>query len=116
MLRSGRLSAGQAKPLLAVEGEERQVALAERALAQGLTARDLEGLGRESGGSRRRRARAAEPHAQEAADRLTRRLQTRVEITRRGGKKKGGQIRIHFHGEEELMRLYDHLMAKGPRR
>jgi hypothetical protein len=41
---------------------------------------------------------------------LTRLLQTRVEIARRG---KGGEIRIRFHSEEELMRLYDRISGRG---
>jgi hypothetical protein len=32
-----------------------------------------------------------------------------VEIRRRG---KAGDLRIHFHNEEELMRLYDMLMER----
>jgi hypothetical protein len=45
-----------------------------------------------------------------AEEKLTRRLQTKVEIRRRG---KGGLLQVHFHSEEELMRLYDLLMERG---
>ena len=45
-----------------------------------------------------------------AEEQLTRRLQTRVEIRRRA---KGGALHIHFHSEEELMRLYDFLTERG---
>ena len=45
-----------------------------------------------------------------AQEKLTRRLQTKVEIRRRG---RGGNVRIHFHSEEELIRLYDWLMERG---
>ena len=44
-----------------------------------------------------------------AAEQLTQKLQTKVEIRRRG---KGGFIALHFHSEEELMRLYE-LLADG---
>ncbi|MCM2270797.1 MAG: hypothetical protein NDJ75_11895, partial [Thermoanaerobaculia bacterium] len=47
-----------------------------------------------------------EPNTAAAAERLTQRLQTRVDIERRG---KGGVVKIHFHSEEELMRLFDRL-------
>jgi ParB family chromosome partitioning protein len=120
LLRSGQLSAGQAKPLLSFDDAERQIALAERAVAEGLSARELEALA--SGASKRpgksstRKVRPVEAHAQAAAERLTKRLQTRVEIVRRRGRRAGGQIRIEFHGEEELMRLYDHLLGKGAKR
>ncbi|HEV2843489.1 MAG TPA: hypothetical protein VG477_01475, partial [Thermoanaerobaculia bacterium] len=57
--------------------------------------------------------RPVEVHTAAAEEKLTRRLQTRVEIRRQG---KGGQLRIHFHSEEELMRLYDVLNERGESR
>jgi hypothetical protein len=51
-----------------------------------------------------------EVHAAAAQEKLTRRLQTKVEIRRRG---KGGVLQISFHSEEELMRLYEVLMDRG---
>ncbi|HEX5759550.1 MAG TPA: ParB/RepB/Spo0J family partition protein, partial [Thermoanaerobaculia bacterium] len=93
MLRDGRLTAGQARPLLALDPAA-QVAMAERAVAEGLSARQLERLAGEAagaGGAAGAQARPApappEAHAAAAAEKLTRRLQTRVEIRRRG---KGG--------------------------
>jgi ParB family transcriptional regulator, chromosome partitioning protein len=114
LLRAGRLSAGQARPLLALPDVEAQVALAERAVREGLSARDVERLA----AAPRPAKPATEPnpvevHAAAAAETLTRRLQTRVEIERRG---KGGVLRIHYHSEEELMRLYEVLMEKGEQR
>jgi ParB family chromosome partitioning protein len=111
LIRGGQLSAGQARPLVAVEDAEAQLDLARRAVAAGLSARDLEALA--SGpAARRRRPAPAEPHAAAAAERLTQKLQTKVEIARRG---RGGFLKIHFHSEEELMRLYDLLMQRGGR-
>jgi ParB family chromosome partitioning protein len=111
LLRDGSLTAGQARPLLALEDEEELVALARRAVARGLTARDLERASRggaEAAGARREPP-ARDVHTAAAEERLTRRLQTRVEIRRR---RKGGTLSIHFHSEEELMRLFDLLMAQ----
>ena len=110
LLRDGRLTAGQARPLLAVEGEEARVQLARRAVRDGLTARALERVAAGGGKKRGRVARPVEVHAAAAEESLTRRLQTRVEIRRRGD---GGTLAIHFHSEEELMRIYDLLMAAG---
>lgn len=109
LLREGRLTAGQARPLLALTGEE-QLRLARLAAAEGLSARAIERRVQHADEPRRRRQ-AAEPdvHTQAAAERLTRELQTRVEIRRRGA---GGEIRIRFHGEEELMRLYDKIAKR----
>lgn len=111
LLRSGRLTAGQARPLLALGDDGRIEQLAERAAEQGLSARVLEALA--AGPGRKRERPAPEPNAAAAAERLTQRLQTRVEIDRRG---RGGTIRVHFHSEEELMRLFDLLIAAAPRK
>jgi ParB family transcriptional regulator, chromosome partitioning protein len=108
-LRSGRLTAGQVRPLLTVTDPERQQELALRALREGLSSRSMEELasGKRPGASGgKRAAKSPEPHAAAAAERLTQKLQTRVEIDRRG---KGGTIRIHFHSEEELIRLYERI-------
>jgi ParB-like chromosome segregation protein Spo0J len=92
---------------------ERRFRAARRAVAEGHSARDLERLCAESTAPRARRAKAPpEPNAAAAAERLTQKLQTRVEIVRRG---RGGTVRIHFHSEEELMRLYELLILRGGR-
>lgn len=114
-LRSGRLTAGQVRPLLTITDPERQQELAQRALREGLSARSMEELasGKRPGAKGGKSAKKSpEPHAAAAAERLTQKLQTRVEIDRRG---KGGTIRIHFHSEEELIRLYERITEpSGP--
>lgn len=112
LVRDGRLSAGQARPLIGLDDDKRQLRLAERAVDEGLSARAVERLVSPPAPSKKkRRARKVEVHTAAAEERLTRRLQARVEIHRRG---KGGTLRIHFHSEEELMRIYDLLMpTKG---
>lgn len=113
MMRAGRLTAGQAKPLLALGKAAQQVALAERAVAEGLSARQLEALAAAArkGETPREAVAAAAPdvHSAAAAERLTRHLQTKVEIRRR--RAGGGLLQIHFFSEEDLMRLYDRLIA-----
>lgn len=111
LLGQGRLTAGQARPLLALESAEAQVQLAERAAAEGLSAREIEAaVAAPAAAKEPRPARRQDVHTAAAEDKLTQRLQTRVEIRRR---RRGGEIRIRFHSEEELMRLYDLLMQKG---
>lgn len=112
LMREGRLTAGQARPLLALDAEE-QVRVAEQAVAQGLTARDLEALAskpREAEDMTKSKKPADEPdvHTRDAMEKLTQSLQTKVEIVR---KKRGGTVRIHFHSEDELIRLYDALIS-----
>lgn len=112
LLRSGRLSAGQARPLLGLDSDEERLELAQRAADRGLSARELEGLVRSEPTKRQRKSRETDPNAAAAAETLTKRLQTKVEIRRRG---KGGLVALHFHSEEELMRLYELLMAATKR-
>ena len=116
LLREGRLTAGQARPLLALPDPEEQIKLADRAVRDGLSARDLERLAaapREDRPKAKKPDRPPEVHTVAAEERLTRRLQTRVQIKRQG---KGGHLRIHFHSEEELMRLFDLLNERGENR
>lgn len=111
LLRTGQLTAGQARPLLGLTDPERLLEVARRAVREGLSARVLESLAGDGRPARKGGApRTPEPNAAAAAERLTQRLQTKVEIDRRG---RGGVIRIHFHSEEELMRLFDLLHERG---
>ncbi|HWN44941.1 MAG TPA: ParB/RepB/Spo0J family partition protein [Thermoanaerobaculia bacterium] len=111
LLREGRLTAGQARPLLGLPSREAQLTLADRAVREGLSARDLERLSSEPAREKpKKKPRPVEVHTAAAEEKLTRRLQTRVEIRRRG---KGGILHIHFHSEEELMRLYEVLVERG---
>ena len=115
LLRGGQLTAGQARPLLAIEAPEEQIELALRAVREGLSAREMERLvsapAKET--PKKKPAKPVEVHTAAAQEKLTRRLQTKVEIRRRG---KGGLLQIFFHSEEELMRLYDELMERGESR
>jgi ParB family chromosome partitioning protein len=112
LLRGGALSAGQARPLVALEDPRRQVDLAKEAVDRGLSAREIEALvaagAPRARQPRRKTTQALDANTQAAQERLTRALQTRVEIRRRG---KAGTVRLHFHSEEELMRLFDHLLS-----
>jgi ParB family chromosome partitioning protein len=109
LLRSGRLTAGQARPLLALDDPEEIERLARRAVELGTAARTLETLARGRAAKKRRAPRPPEPNTAAAAERLTQRLQTRVEIERRG---RGGVVKIHFHSEEELIRLFERLSGR----
>lgn len=111
LLRDGLLTAGQARPLLALSSDDAMAELAQRAAETGMTARELERAVQKPDDEVKTKKKAAQEdvHTAAAADKLTRRLQTKVVIRRRGD---GGTLRIHFHSEEELMRLYDLLMNR----
>lgn len=112
-IREGRLTAGQARPLLSIPDVSQQVKIAEQAITEGLTARDLEALASTPKGKTSEKAQKKDDeldvNTKAALDKLTRSLQTKVEIKR---KKKGGMLSIHFHSEEELIRLYD-ILTEG---
>lgn len=113
LLRQGRLTAGQARPLLAFGDQRERVRWARRAVEEGLSARQLEAAA-SKGGTRRkgRRERSVDPDTGAAEGKLTKHLQTKVEIRRRG---KGGALVVSFHSEEELIRLYEMLMSTRSR-
>lgn len=112
MIRAGELTEGQARPLLSLGSKPDQLRLARRAVKEGLSARQLEALTRspEAAPKQKKSAKKLDPDTRAAQDRLTKKLQTKVEIKRRGGK---GAVWLHFHSEEELMRLYEMLMKTG---
>ena len=112
LVREGSLKAGQARPLLSLKTDEQRLALARQAVSKGLSAREIERRVNQSKKAKKPRGETVDPDTAAAADNLTRRLQTKVEIRRR---RSGGTVQIHFHNEEELMRVFDLLMkgAKG---
>ena len=112
LLRDGSLSAGQVRPLLSLSTSDEQVRWARQATKERLTARDMErAVGRKKKGRRGRKRPDADTAA--AEETLTKCLQSKVEIRRRGN---GGTLNIAFHSEEELIRLYDLLVRAGERR
>jgi ParB family chromosome partitioning protein len=112
----GKLTAGHARALLAVEQPERQAELARRVVAAGLSVRETERLvqrvltGRD-GGRRSRTAADRGPEWRAAEARLAEALGTRVQI--RGGPRRG-VIEIAFFGPGDLERLLEMLSRLGP--
>jgi ParB family chromosome partitioning protein len=109
LVSEGRLDAGHARALLALDRAEEQVALGQEAARRGLSVREVE----------RRVALARAPRApgvrkdantRAAEERLRSSLGTRVEIARRG---RGGTLRIAFASESELQRLFELLVRAG---
>lgn len=111
----GRLSAGHARALLALNGSPFQTRLATRIAQEGVSVRDTEDLVRRyvemstsRGGAGRAGGRPAA--ATEAQKLLSERLQARVRVTM--GKNKG-RIAIDFTSEDELERLVGLLAGSG---
>jgi ParB family chromosome partitioning protein len=107
---TGRLDAGHARALLALERAEDQVELGREAARKGLSVREVERqvARRRAPPARARSRRDANTRA--AEERLRAALGTRVEIRRQG---KGGALRIQFTSEAELNRLFEMLVRAG---
>ena len=107
---AGRLSMGHAKALLQVTNPERRLHLRGRVIAEKLSVRETEQLGREIAGPVKRQAprkpRKADtlldPSLGPVVDDLQRRLQARVRIV--GGAERG-KIEIEYFESEDLQRI-----------
>ncbi len=100
MVDAGELSAGHARALVGVHDGDRGEAIGRRCAREGWSVRELE---RRLQPPARRPARPADPETEAAAERLALALGVRVEINRR---RRGGEIRLRFASEEELIRLF----------
>ncbi len=100
MVDAGELSAGHARALVGAHDGDRGDAIGRRCAREGWSVRELE---RRLQPPARRPARPADPETEAAAERLALALGVRVEINRR---RRGGEIRLRFASEEELIRLF----------
>ena len=110
---AGTLSMGHARALLALPTEAEQRRAARDVIARNLSVRETESLVKKITDAASPTALAApkpvDVHTRAAEERLRLALGTRVRIVRQGTR---GRIEIDFGSEEELIRIYDHLMAK----
>lgn len=114
---AGALSMGHARALLALEREQDQRNLARDVVAHGWSVRETEqlvtrALARGGEAAPRKPAAGERPldaNTRAAQDTLRLTLGTRVDIVRR---RKGGEIRIAFKSEEELIRIYEILVRE----
>jgi len=108
----GRLSAGHARPLLTLPSAADQESLAKETIHRGYTVRRVEERAAELLGERKKKraGKAGDPETRDAERRLSRALATKVEIRR---KRKGGELRIAFYTEEQLIGLFEKLVGAG---
>lgn len=109
----GTLSAGHARALLSAPAERRG-ALAERAVAEGLSVRALERLAQASSAAgapaHAPAARARSPEVRAFEDRLRERFATHVAVVRSG---RGGRIELRFSDDADLTRIGDLLLPES---
>lgn len=110
-IREGLLSAGHAKALVALASADDQERLADEILRRALSVRQTEKrVASFSSEGKVTRERRTDPFTRDAEEKLSRRLKTRVRITRA---RRGGRIEIAFGSEEELIGLFDRLSGKN---
>ena len=107
-VRSGELSAGHARALLALSSVDDQERLAEEILRRALSVRQTEKRAATMvAGDKVVREKRRDPFTRDAEEKLSRRLQTKVRIVR---KRRGGRIELSFGSEDELIGLFENLM------
>ena len=111
LLDEGSLSAGHARALLPLPSAEDQERVAKEIVQKGMTVRQVEARVAALAGDARKKKGIPEPdpHTRDAERRLQRVLSTKVEIRRR---RKGGEVRISFYSEEQLIGLFDRLIRE----
>lgn len=107
-LDEGALTAGHARALLALPSAADQEQLAKEVVRRGLSVRATEArvLALQAGAAKKRKARSVDADTRDAELRLARALGTRVVIVR---KRRGGEVRIAFFSEDELIGLFERL-------
>ncbi len=109
-IRSGRLTMGHARAVLAVEDERGQLELARRIKARGLSVREAEALaaGRKTAAEKPKKKHRPDPNLEAVQEDLVRILGTKVTID---GTVKRGIIRVHYFSLDDLNRLFE--LIKG---
>lgn len=108
-VRDGRLSVGHAKAILGLTDEKLQLQIAQRAIKEALTVRQIERivahLQLHQGLRTRKKAASAKPsdaHLSELETRLRERFGTKVNVHYHEGK---GYVEIHFYSDADLERI-----------
>jgi ParB family chromosome partitioning protein len=110
LLAAGRLEAGHARALLALEHAEDLIGLGREAARKGLSVREVERRVALLRAPTAKKASRKDANTRAAEERLRAALGARVEISRRGH---GGALRIAFASEAELNRLFELLLRSG---
>jgi len=101
-LREGRINEGHAKAILAIENPEKQRALFELILKNGMNVRQTEEKTKEISVRTHKRIINIDPETKEIEDRLGGFLGTKVKVAK---SKSGGRIMIDYYSKEELNNL-----------
>ena len=102
----GTMSMGQARPLLGLSEQKQQIAVAEKIVADGMSARAVENYVKKlaQAAEKEQLKPAMDIHVEELEDRLALTLGTQVRIKGSGGR---GKILIDFYSDSDLERLLE---------
>ena len=114
MVHRGDLAMGHARALLRLNDPKQMRLLADQAVRDGLSVREMEAAARgDKAPARRpragRTARKPSPEVRRVEDALRRRLKTDVFLTTRG---KGGRITLNFYSNDDLARLLELILGE----
>jgi ParB family chromosome partitioning protein len=110
LIKTGALTRGHARALLALDDPAAMRKLAERMVKESLTVRSAEAAVKGNGRpGARKEPTPLDPNIRSAQERLQRRVGTQVKI--QCSPKGKGHLEIYFESQEELSRLFDGIMA-----
>ena len=113
MLLANQLSAGHARAIAGISDTEKQIQLAEYAIKEGLSVREIEKIIKEENASKKKISRKkAEKSAdvRKVEDDLKQIMGTKVNLNQSGKK---GKIEIEYYSRDELERLIEMLKSLG---
>lgn len=108
LLEDERLTAGQAKAILQIQGDTRRSQAAALAVEKGWSSREIERFAQLTPGAKRRPAKAGDPFLRDIEERLRRALSAAVRVRGRG---KAGTIEIDYADPVQLDAILDKLGA-----
>ncbi|MGE5237588.1 MAG: ParB/RepB/Spo0J family partition protein [Chloroflexota bacterium] len=108
-INTGKLSMGQGKAILAVEGKQKQISAAKQIIRGGLSVRAAEALCRRLSQPAPSKKREKLPEVEELEHKLTQALATKVRVHHQN---KRGRIEIEYYSLDELDRLLE-LLLRG---
>ncbi len=102
---AGKISAGHARALLAIDNDAEKISLAEKFASDGLSVRELEKLVYgEKPRQKLKKTVSRSPQIESIEESLKRKFATKVSINQ---KRKGGRIIIEYYSDDELNRLLE---------
>ncbi len=113
LLAEHRLSMGHARAILGLPTAEQQIEIAEKAAAQGLSVRHVEGIVQNLTSERTRtgnkKEKTSDPNVRAAAEEMERALGTRIRIVELSEQR--GRIEIEYYSQTDLDRLFQQIVG-----